>query len=159
MRILNWALVLATLACLALLAGYFVPALIAAASGGLPFDLRADGYDLVEARAYLATLSPAGTALYLGVARLTDTAFPILLTLTLCLPLRGRGQLWFLPALAYGIFDLAENVAVARLLRLGMDVEAGPVGVASGFTQAKFVALAVAVLLALIACWQAWRKR
>lgn len=159
MRFLNWALALTTLAFFALLAWYIVPALVADASGGLPFDLRVDGYDLEEARAYLAALSPAGTALYLGMARLADTLFPILLTLTLCLPLRGRGQLWFLPALAYGIFDLAENVAVARLLRLGMDVGAGPVSVASGFTQAKFLALALALVLALIATWQAWRKR
>lgn len=159
MRLLNWALALATLVVFALLAFDVVPHLVAAASGGLPFDLRFDGYDLAEARAYMAVLSPAGTALYLGWGRLADTVFPILLTLTLCLPLRGRGQLWFLPALAYGIFDLAENVAVARVLRLGLDVEAGPVGVASGFTQAKFVALALALALALYATWQAWRRR
>lgn len=159
MKIVNWALPLATLASFALLVGYLAPHLSAESAGGVPFDFRPFGYDLAEARAYLANLTPAGTALYLGPIRLNDTLFPILLTATLCLPLRGRGQLWFVAALAYGIFDLSENVAVARLLRAGSDVEAQAVSLASGFTQAKFAAVVVAILLTLIALWQAWRKR
>lgn len=159
MKSVNWALPLATLAAYLVMMGYYYPQLAAASGGGVPFDIRPFGYDLTEARVYLAALSPVGTALYLGAVRLNDTVFPILLTLTLCLPLRGRGQLWFLPALAYGLFDLAENVAVARLLRAGPEVEAQAVALASGFTQAKFAALAVAVLLAAVALWQAWRAR
>lgn len=157
MKTLNWALPLATLAAYLLLVGYFGPMLSAETAGGTPFDMRPLGYSLVEARAYLSSMSPAGTALYLGPIRLNDTIFPILFTATLCLPLRGRGQLWFLPALAYGLFDLAENIAVARLLRAGNEVEMQAVALASGFTEAKFAAVLVACVLALFALWQAWR--
>lgn len=158
MKTLNWALPLATLASYGLLIGYLAPQLSAQSGGGTPFDLRALGYTLTEAKAYLSTLTPAGTALYLGPIRLNDTVFPILFTATLCLPLRRLGQLWFLPALAYGLFDLAENVAVARLLHAGVDVEAGAVALASGFTQAKFAAAAVAVLVALYGLWHGRRR-
>jgi hypothetical protein len=159
MKIVNWALPLATLASLAVLGGFLCPQLIADAGGALPFDLRVTGYSLAEAQAYLAQLSPAGVALYIGPVRLADTVFPILLTATLCLPLRRRGQLWFLPALAYGLFDLAENVAVARLLHVGPEIEAHAVAVASGFTQAKYLSAAVAAGLALFALGQSWLKR
>lgn len=159
MKIANWALPVATLAAYLLLIGYFAPQLSAESGGGMPFDLRPLGYDLATARAYLSGLSAAGTALYLGPIRLNDTIFPILFTLTLCLPLRGRGQLWFLPALSYGLFDLAENLAVARLLRTGPEVELQAVALASGFTQVKFAAVLLACLVALFALWQAWRNR
>ena len=159
MKNLYWALPLATLAVYVALLGYFAPMIVADAAGAVPLDLRVMGYGLAEARAYLSALTPEGTALYLGPFRLTDTLLPILLTGTLCLPLRRRGQFWFLPALAYGLFDLAENLAVARLLHTGPEVEAEAVALASGFTQAKFAALVVAVLLALYALWQVWRTR
>lgn len=159
MKTLYWALPLATLATYAVLLGYVTPQLVADARGGMPFDLRLTGYGLAEARAYLSGLSPAGVALYLRPFRLIDTILPMLVTATLCLPLWRRGQFWFLPALAYGLFDLAENIAVARLLHTGPEVGAEAVALASGFTQAKFTALAVAVLLAVLALWQARRAR
>ncbi len=159
MKTLNWALPLATVAAYVLMVGYFGPQLSAASGGGVPFDFRPFGYDLAQARAYLSALSPAGTALYLGPIRLCDTLFPILFTATLCLPLRRRGELWFLPALAYGLFDLAENIAVARLLRAGPEVEQQAVALASGFTQVKYAALLVACGLSVFALVQAWRKR
>ena len=157
MKTLNWALPVASLASYALLILYLAPQL-SAQSSGLPFDLRALGYTLAEAKAYLAALTPQGTSLYLGPIRLNDTVFPILFTATLCLPLRRLGDWWFLPALAYGLFDLAENLAVARLLRTGPDVEAAAVALASGLTQAKFAAAAVAVLVALYGLWRGWRR-
>ena len=158
MKIVNWALPLVTVAAYLLLVGYFGQQL-SAQSAGLPFDFRPLGYTLAEAQAYLSHLSPTGTALYLGPIRLMDTVFPILLTLTLCLPMRRRDQLWFLAPLTYGILDLSENIAVARLLRAGPEVQAQAVSLASGMTEAKFAALTVAILLALIALWQAWRRR
>ena len=46
---------------------------IAAEAGGLtPFDMRPGGYSLAEARAFLAALSPEGTAFYLGVQHRLD---------------------------------------------------------------------------------------
>lgn len=158
MKTMNWALPLASLAAYAVLLGYLTPQLAAQSDGALPFDLRPLGYALADARAYLGSLTPAGAALYLGPMRLNDTVVPILFTATLCLPLRRMNQLWFLPALAYGLCDLSENIAVARLLRAGSDVEAGAVALASGFTQAKFAALAVAVLVAVYGLWRGgWR--
>jgi hypothetical protein len=159
LRPLLWLLPLACVASYAVLILYLAPLLSAQTGGGVPFDLRPLGYSLGEARAYLAGFTPAGTELYLGPIRLNDTAFPILFTVTLCLPLIGRGQLWFLPALIYGMADLAENLAVARLLRIGPEVQAEAVALASGCTQAKFLAVTVAILLALYGLWHAWRQR
>lgn len=160
MKNLYWALPLATLAAYALLLGYFAPQMMADAGGAWPFDLRLMGYSLAEARAYLTALSPDGAGVYLGPFRLLDTLVPLLVTATLCLPLYRRGQFWFLPALAYGLFDLAENIAVARLLHTGPEVEAKAVALASSFTQAKFAALAIAVLLALYALGRTrWQRR
>ena len=67
--------------------------------------------------------------------------------------------LWFLPAQAYAVLDLAENMAVAALLRAGPEVEVGLVTLASGLTMAKFAAVAVAVVLALGRVWHLWRAR
>lgn len=159
MRQLNWALPLASGVALAVLVLVVTPQLAAQSAGGMPFDLRPFGYSLAEAQAYLAALTMAGARLYLGAFRLTDTLLPLLLTPTLCLPLRGRGQVWFLPALVYGLLDLWENLAIARLIHLGPDVDAAAVAWASSLTQAKFAALAVAVLLALHGAWTAWRAR
>ena len=158
MKIVDWALVLATLAAACVL-GYLLPQLVAEAGGAQPFDLRPLGYNVMQARVYLQDLSPVGLALYQGGFRLTDTIFPILFTLTLCLPLRGRGEIWFFPALAYGLCDLAENLAVARLLQTGPEVAAQAVSLASGFSQAKTFALIAALRLALCGMLQAWRHR
>ena len=120
----NWGLPALTVLVGAVLSYWALPQVQAAAGGLEPFDLRWSGYDLTAARAFLTALSAAGRALYLGPVRLIDTAFPILLTLTLCLPLRGRPPVWFLPALACGLLDLAENMTVARLLQIGPEVGA-----------------------------------
>ena len=158
-RWINWALPVVTALVYAVLVGWFGPRVQAAAGGLLPFDLRAAGYGTQAARDFLTALTPAGRALYLGPVRINDTIFPVLFTLTLCLPLRGWLWPWFVPALGYGLLDLAENIAVARLLRAGPQVAAGPVAVASALTMAKFAVVAVAVVLALWALWTRWRAR
>ena len=154
-----WVLPLATVAAYAVLVGWYGPQVQAAAGGLTPFDLRATGYGLDAARAFLTTLTPEGRAIYLGPVRVNDTIFPQLFTATLILPLRRRAWVWWLPALAYGVCDLAENWAVARLLVAGPTVEAGPVALASDLTQAKFAAVAVTVVLALWGLWAGWRAR
>lgn len=157
-RLIRWLWPLATLVAFLHLVWLMGPELAPLSGGGTPFDMRPLGYTLPEAQAYLGQLTAAGRALYLGPIRLNDTLFPILLTLTLCLPLKGRASLWFLPALIYGLADLGENIAVARILTsetlLPQDVI-----LASSLTQAKFAAVAVAIGLALWALWQAWRQR
>ncbi|MCW1918418.1 hypothetical protein NX862_06620 [Rhodobacter sp. KR11] len=126
---------------------------------GVPFDLRLTGYGLTEALAYVAALTPEAMATYLGPWRIADTLFPLLMMPALLLPLWGRGQMWFLPALAYGLADLGENNAVARLLTAGAEMTASQVMLASTLTQGKFLALGLAVGLAAWALWQGWRTR
>ena len=158
-RWINWALPIAAALSYAVLVGWYGRQVQAAAGGLMPFDLRWSGYGPAEAREFLAALTPEGRGTYLGPVRITDTLFPILFTLTLCLPLRGWSAPWFLPALAYGLLDLAENMAVARLLHAGPEVAAGPVAFASALTMAKFAALVVALGLALRGLWAKWRDR
>ena len=150
-RWVNWVLPLAMLASYVVLVGVWTPQLLADAGGAMPFDMRIFGYSTAEAHAYLKALSPAGAALYLGAARMNDTIFPILLSLTLCLPLTRRPVWWALPALGYGLADLAENWAVARLIRTGPAVDSGSVALASGLTEAKFLLLALALAVAAAA--------
>jgi hypothetical protein len=135
---------------------------LGAQSAGLaPFDLRVTGYGLEDAKTYLAALTPAGTALYLGTIRFLDTVFPVTCTLALGIAIwhRGRGlAVWLRGGLSllaplYGALDLLENAATAGLLRAGPEaVTAADVARASMLTQAKFgvFGLAIAALLALL---------
>lgn len=154
----NWLLPLATMACYGVLILVLAPRLSVETAGMIPFDLRALGYARPEAQAYLTAMTPTGQALYLGPIRLNDTIFPILFVLTLCLPLRRWHPVFSVPALIYGLADLAENWAVARLLRTGVQIDDASVALASALTQAKFALAAVAILLALAGLIRAWRR-
>lgn len=129
------------------------PQVEAASGGRTPFDLRVLGYDLAATRDYLTVLTPEGRDVYLGPVRVVDTLVPLLFGLTLWLPIRRRPLLWALPAVAYALFDLSENAAVADLLRTGPTVEAAAVSLASSLTISKFVAFAVAIGVALYGLW------
>lgn len=154
-RVIRWVLPVAALG-----AGAWVWTLLPGLRfAGTPFDLRVTGYGLTDALAYVAQLSPEGLATYLGAFRIADTALPLLMMPVLLLPLWGRGQMWFLPALAYGLADLGENNAVARLLTAGAEMTASQVMLASTLTQGKFLALGLAAGLAAWALWQGWRTR
>ena len=159
MRLVNWLLPLAALASYLVLISLLAPRLAAETAGLMPFDLRAFGYSVADAQAYLTAMTPTGRVLYLGPIRLNDTIFPILMTLTLCLPLRRWHWAWSLPALAYGVLDLAENWAVARLIRTGPQVDGGSVALASALTMAKFVLVTLALGLALAGLVSLWRAR
>ena len=154
-----WALPLSAALAYAVLVLWFGPQVQAAAGGLTPFDLRPLGYGSDAARQFLTALTPEGRAVYLGPVRINDTVFPVLFTLTLCLPVRRWHWAWTLPALAYGLLDLAENLVVARMLRAGPEVDAGVVALASDLTQAKFAAVALAVVICLWGLWAAWRAR
>jgi len=157
-RWVNWLLPIGTALAYGWLVLWLGPQLQAQAGGQTPFDLRPLGYGADEARALLSALTSEGTALYLGAIRINDTIFPLLFTLTLCLPLAGWGWLWFLPALAYGLLDLAENMVVATLLRTGPSVTDGVIALASGLTMAKFLAVALALLAAAMGLVARWRQ-
>lgn len=159
LRLITWLLPLATVASYLVLVLVLAPRLSAESAGLMPFDLRALGYSGDAARAFLTALTPAGQALYLGPIRLNDTVFPILFALTLCLPLRRWHWAFTLPALAYGLADLAENWAVARLIRTGPAVDDASVALASYLTQGKFALVAVALVLAAAGLLSALRWR
>lgn len=159
------ALLVATALAYGTLLLWFYPPLRAASAGLPPFDLRIGGYGVAEATEYLTALSPEGARLYLGPVRAADTLLPLLTVMTLLLPLGlhrlapgmvlGLG----LPALVYGGLDLAENAAVAGLLRAGLPPQTDAVALASFFTQAKFLALALAALVALALLIRGWKWR
>lgn len=163
-RLLSWTLPLATVAVYAWLVLGPGAEVIRLAGGLPPFDLRPTGYDLAQARAYLAALPPEGVAVYLGPVARLDTAFPVLLGLTLLWWMRpfdrAFGAVCAAAALAYVALDLLENRAVADLLRSGpFAVEADAVLRASQLTQAKFAAVALAAVLAARASWVRRRDR
>ncbi|OYU37939.1 MAG: hypothetical protein CFE33_17890 [Pseudorhodobacter sp. PARRP1] len=150
MRVLYWALPIAA----ALAYGVWQYFAAQVYVGDLPpFDLHLYSFD--EARTYLAGLTPAAKAIYLGPLHQADTVLLLALSATLMLPVRRLGWLWCLPALAYAGFDLLENDFVASLLRNGLH-EIGEVAMLGIVTGAKFAALGLAVILAL---WGLWRLR
>lgn len=131
-----------------------------AADGLAPFDTRTQGYDLKEARAFLTALTPDGRAAYLGPERLGDTLFPIGLTGTMMgLTFWGLKRLWrplawaaLLVPLAYFVADMAENAAVAGLLRTEpADLTAEAVARASAFTVWKFRLVDAALVVTALA--------
>ena len=161
-RAITWLLPLATLASYLYLVLWLGRPLQVEAQGLPPFDLRVLGYDLGEVRAYLRALSPAGYALYQGPIRLADTLFPALMGLTFLWwmrPLRGAfGMVCATAALAYTALDWGENLFIQRLLESGPDyVALADVQGASAFTLAKFVAFALATLLAARVSWRRGR--
>ncbi|KIN61893.1 hypothetical protein Z946_749 [Sulfitobacter noctilucicola] len=125
------------------------------------FDARFGGYGVDESRSYIAALSDDQTALYQGAFRQIDTVFPILLAITLIgviwqharnVNAVVRGVIALSPCV-YLALDLAENAAVAHMLTTGPQVSAGAILQASAYTVAKWISLALAMLLAV---W-AWR--
>lgn len=163
-RALTWGLPLLTLASYVYLVAVLGPQLAAEAEQLRPFDLRLTGYDLGEARGYLRALTPAGFALYSGPVFWADALFSGLMGLTLLWwmrPLAGAfGWICMLSALSYVALDWGENLLVLRMLEAGPDwVQPVEIAAASAFTQAKFLAFALAAVLAARASWQRWRGR
>ena len=157
-RAISWLLPLATLAVyLWLVLGYGLE-LQRLAGGRQVFDLRILGYDLADARDYLAALPPEGRALYLGPIARLDTAYPMLMGLTLLWWMRPLGTpfgvVCTFAALAYVTLDLTENQVLAVLVEAGpMGITAEGVRAASLLTQGKFMAFGLAVALAVRASW------
>ena len=150
MRVLYWALPIAAAIAYGVWHHYAAQVYV----GDLPpFDLYFYGFE--QAQTYLAGLTPAAKATYLGPLRRADTVLLLSLAATLILPVWRLGWPWCLPALAYAVFDLFENGAVAALLLQGIR-EAGEVDIVTVLTLSKFAALAIAGFLAL---WGLWRKR
>ncbi len=174
LSLLAFALVVAattaTIVLFAVMQFVTVPRISAMAGGAAPFDLRLMGYDRGEALALLEALGAAGRAEYLRVQLRLDDAFAPLYGITLSLALAeilGRAGLgrFFAFALAFLVvlpiagFDIAENAAIAEMLRRPPDtVDAAAVALASFRTTAKWALAGGAVTVALIGILLANRR-
>ncbi len=165
-RLVFWLLLIACGAVYATMLVWTLPAIRAEAGGLIPFDLHPAGYDYETALAFLTALEPAGYELYLGKQHWLDTAFPVLLGLTLAwLFLRfGPGHLGRVllvaASLAAAGFDLLENFRVRVMLEAGAgDVTEDMVAAASLATQIKsgLVTLCMTALLLLL-LWHGFKR-
>ena len=167
-RIAYWLLFVATFAVYAVMVGWTLPAISAAAGGLVPFDLRPSGYTFDAAKAFLAALSPDGKALYLGTQHRLDAAYPALLAATLYFaiaalaPPAWRRWRWLaaLVAVPGALFDYLENAAVTVMLNAGADgLTPDMVTTADRWTVYKSWAstFALSLVLVLLANW-GWRR-
>lgn len=124
---LYWALVALTLAIYFAMVLWSLPVVSAAAGGLVPFDMRPSGYSFAEAFAFLAAITPEGSAFYQGMQHQLDLAYPTLLAAVLAialwhlakkLPVWVRYILIALPIIGSGA-DHFENAAVTSMLHVG----------------------------------------
>ncbi|WP_147361539.1 hypothetical protein [Dichotomicrobium thermohalophilum] len=140
-----------------------IPALTAFADAPI-FDMRISGYGHAEAVAYIAALGTDGNWFYLTRHVPPDTALALVeavaITLIIlrvtrpgarfALPVPPAGRLAMLAAPTLMLlFDLGENALVAHML---LTAAPGPtlVAMASTLTQAKWVAISLAIALAIV---------
>lgn len=164
---LFWSLFVLAMAVYLAMILWTLPAIMRAAGGLAPFDLRPGGYSVDEARAFLDALGADGRATYLGPQALLDLVYPALLAATLIVGFRlllRRPALWIpagLLAVAASGFDWLENLRVRGLLTADMPGDAAILG-ASFATVAKSVLSSVAFAALLLAgsfrLW-VWRRR
>ena len=154
-----WILFGLTAAIYAVIVGWSLPVISAAADGLAPFDMRPGGYQLEEATAFLEALSAEGADFYRTVQHRLDIFYPPMLAVTLFLAIANlaprRLGLWryVLGAVALPIaaFDYLENHAVGTML------DAGAAGLteklveeASRWTVLKSLATTVSMSLLLL---------
>ncbi len=159
-RALGWMVTLAAIAIYIFMLSVSLPHL-AEMAGGMPmFDMRA-GYDLDTARTILERLGEDGRRYYADVQHALDSFYPPLMALAVSYWMwraaprwRGAGLplsnlvlvLLTIIAACSAVFDLTENGLVGRMLTAGPDaVTAETVGLASGFTLAKTVAVTISL--------------
>lgn len=147
-----------------------LPRLSAMAAGATPFDLRLTGYDRDAALALLKALGSEGRAEYLRVQLRLDDAFAVFYAVTLSLALAeilGRAGLGRFLAFTLALlivlptagFDIAENTAIAEMLRRPPDtVDAVAVATASFRTTAKWAFAGLGIAVALIGILLANRR-
>jgi membrane protease YdiL (CAAX protease family) len=159
LRILFWGLFSLTLAIYAVMLGWSLPSIAAAAGGLVPFDMRPGGYSFTDAHAFLSALSSEGAEFYVSVQQKLDVAYPGLLALTLLfaiaalLPRRIGAWRWVVAAIALpvGVFDYLENHAVAQMIHAGAaGLTTELVATASQWTVLKSGASTVAMSLVLV---------
>ena len=164
-RVLGWMVSLAAAAIYIFMITVTLPHLSEMAGGLTMFDVSA-GYDFGTARAILKALGEDGRRYYAETQHVFDSVYPPLLALTVIywmwrfaprwraigLPL-SRPVLFSMMAIAAlsAVFDLTENVLVGQMLDAGPDgITANLVGLASGFTLAKTIAVSVSLTMLLV---------
>ncbi|MFT4514143.1 MAG: hypothetical protein ACI91B_002851 [Planctomycetota bacterium] len=119
LQITFWVLFMLAMAVYAAMVSWALPT-VSAAAGGLAvfdlrpsvFDLRPTGYSLVEAKQFLAALTPEGRAFYLQVQQPLDLFYPPLITATLFL---GIGLLITAPPAPLALAHLLRRAADRRV--------------------------------------------
>ena len=121
-----WVILAATLAAWLAMNLWTAPRIEAAAGGLRLLDMRFTGYSYDEVRDFVAALGDEGAALHLGAQYWLDMVFPPLLGAVIFLFFR-----WLFPgipglvvgtiSLTYVAADILENLAVAAILRAGVD--------------------------------------
>ncbi len=108
-----------------------------------PLDSRLLGYRPEAVEAWLMGLTERGRDLLLGPFRWADALFAILLGATLSLAAFATRRRWLAGlALVYVVLALAENAAIAAILRAGVEgLDPAMVGRASGLTVGKWAVL------------------
>lgn len=156
----------AAIAAVAVLDGYVTlvsaPMVKALSGGKAAFDFRFS-YSVETARKILAGLGEDGRVAYAlchsgpdSALALIECAALLMIYARLTRPGAGFGVAmpphWRVTLLAapmvQAVFDLAENLAVIRMVSIGPDVAAWQVGLASVLTSAKWVSAAIAISIA-----------
>ncbi|SHH93755.1 hypothetical protein [Marivita hallyeonensis] len=121
-----WIILAATLAAWLAMNLWTAPRIEETAGGLRLLDMRFTGYSYEEVREFLSALDDEGAALHLGAQFWLDMVFPPLLGAVIFFVFR-----WLFPglpvlvigivSLSYVVADVLENLAVAKILRAGVD--------------------------------------
>ena len=131
---------------------------------GVPRMLESDwdGYSVADVEKLFGLYGEATRARYRNRVLPADVACAFTYAIVGAVIVAGlalRGQPWWIAALCGGgwliggLCDVAENIAVARLLDRYPTVAEGDVALASGMTRLKLVFFSLGVVGALVAAW------
>ena len=162
-----WVLVAATVTNYLIMVIWSLPLVSEMASGIVPFDMRPGGYSFDDARVFLTVITDAGRDFYLDTQQFLDFFYPTLFAITVAIPLaylvpRYWGWILAVLAIAAGVFDHLENIAVAVMLQAGPNaLTETMVSTASNWSLAKSISttiVLVALLVVLCIKGIAWLK-
>jgi len=127
-------------------------------NGAWPPDFHLRGYGMAEIEPFLAAISDEARATYGAILLFWDRVFIVAFAIWMTLTGWCGGWLRFVVAvlaLLYFVIDLAENVAIYRIIA-GFWSDPALVSAASSLTMAKFASL---YLCGLVLVWHKRRMR
>jgi hypothetical protein len=160
-----WVILAATLAAWLAMNLWTVPRIEEAAGGLRLLDMRFTGYSHEEVQAFVSALGAEGAALYLGAQYWLDMLFPPLLGAVIFLFFRWLfrglpGLVIGIASLTYVAADILENLAVAAILRAGVDgLTPQMAATASLWTTAKWGLALIGVAMLVIGIALRLRRR